>query len=124
MTPLLASHNVGTVALAYAKVIELHAALGLPKLDTLPGCWEHAFRTDARWRMAVNGTAEARRAFQGRVPLASLHVKFERGGYPVACYDPIQGVAPAGVDREIRALLDAELALVKAAAQPEPGAAA
>ena len=40
----------------FYKVAELALALGVEKINTLPGCWEH--QVDEHWRIKVNAREE------------------------------------------------------------------
>jgi hypothetical protein len=89
---------------AFMAVVELAEALGVERIDRLPGCWEH--KVDAQWFIAVNGhtTPKAIRGFAGGAAampgevlfIDPLHVYLEFNGFPAGIIGMRSGLLAAG----------------------------
>ena len=90
----------------FLKVANLALALGVEKINILPGCWEH--QVDGHWRIKVNGHTEP---IDGINP-HEMMVWFN--GWPVGIIHPIAGgviaAGPLAKENTFIAALDAALA--------------
>jgi hypothetical protein len=103
--------TTGLVGEAYAKILELGAALGAKRIDLLPGCWSRDFGPG--WRVAVNGHDTPTDHDGASIPPCEAFVWWQ--GWPAGSIGLHGGIIAAGeVANEaafIRAL-DAEIEAV------------
>jgi len=93
---------------AFAAVADLGVALGVEKINTLPGCWEHQIDDD--WRVAMNGHREEVKDSSG-AGVPPFHIYIEWKGWPAGLINPYGGSIVAGGN----ACEDSFIAAVRAA---------
>lgn len=101
--------------LAMGAVMGYCTALGVPRIDALPGCWER--QVDAQWWIAVNGHREPVACSRGpSVPPFTCYVEFD--GRPAGFVSPRGGVLAAGEAIDENTFIAAVLAAKWAADTP------
>ena len=114
--------NEKPIGEAFMAIVELSLALGVSKINTLPGCWQH--KIDEYWSVAVNGHQEeialaSDAAFPGAqgISVPPFHAYVEYNGWPAGLLDPYGGSIAGGS----AANEDTLIAAVRAA-MPQEGA--
>jgi hypothetical protein len=88
----------------FALVMQLARALGVERIDLLPGCWE--VQVDDDWWFACNGHRVPTRCTAGaEVPPFELYVTF--GGWPAGLIGPHAGTLCAGAAGNEESLIEA-----------------
>jgi len=78
---------------AFVRMAELAGALGVSRINELPGCWEH--QVDAKWWISVNGSKDLRRNSDG-IELSPFSMAVKFNGWPAGIIDLAGGVIAAG----------------------------
>lgn len=99
-----------TIPAAFAAIVRLCEALGVRRINELPGCWEHEV---SGWQIALNGHAEPTRSSRG-VTVPPYTAAITHADYLVAMHVDPAGGAWAGGDIEdaFIAALETEIARV------------
>lgn len=97
----------------FEAVAILAAALGVKKINQLPGCWEH--QVDARWWIAVNGHAKPTNCSRTSGPIDPYTCYIEFDGWPAGLVSPYGGALAAGEAANEEALIVALNAAVEEA---------
>lgn len=78
---------------AFVHVIELCDALGVSKINALPGCWEH--QIDDQWWVAVNAKKQPVVTSRGYT-VEPYDCFVEYNGFPAGSFNPGGGILAAG----------------------------
>lgn len=92
------------IAEAFAAIVSLAERLGVTRIDTLPGCWEHD--VDGTWWIAVNGRREPLACSRGPV-VQPFHAYVEFNGWPAGVFNPSGGEFVAGAAGNESAFIEA-----------------
>jgi hypothetical protein len=85
-------------------IVDLAEALGVTKINKMPGCWELA--VDDLWWFAVNGHTEPTECSHGAsVPPMSAYLEYN--GWPAGICDAGGGIVAAGAAANESTLVDA-----------------
>ncbi len=105
---------------AFSKVVEFTAALGVKNISELPGCWTHEL--DQHWHIAVNGHTQGVKAQPTRDDMEVEIDPFCCGvwwnGWYAGTISPVDGVIAAGsAANEDTFIAAVQAAITKAQAQ-------
>ena len=81
------------IAEAFAVAADLARALGVERINELPGCWEYDL-SGGEWRIAINGHGEPMSVADHphwHEPITPYTMLVFRNGWPVAEFDPFGG---------------------------------
>ncbi len=90
----------------FVALIGLAEALGVNRINALPGAWEH--QIDERWAVAVNGHAQECKTKRGDA-VPAFSAVFWRNGWPAGVVTPNSGIVAGGTEDELIDALNAAI---------------
>lgn len=81
------------VSEAFSEVMALAEAMGVQRVNELPGCWE--VQVSEGWRIAVNGHREPTKCSNG-ADVPPFHVAVDWHGFPAGIFGVQGGLIAAG----------------------------
>lgn len=93
-----------SISEAFEAIVELAQAMGVSKINQLPGCWE--VQVDDQWRISLNGHAEPTKDSLGH-EVPPYHCSVDFNGWPAGIFSPKGGIIAAGAAANEDALIEA-----------------